>query len=60
MIVQVLFDFKDKENRNILRVAGSFLDIEDKKRAEELIQKGAIREIKPIIVKKEDKKATKK
>ena len=61
MIVQVIVPFFDLKAENILRLKGQILNIEDKKRAEELIKKGLIKEVEIIEVKedKEDRKTAK-
>lgn len=57
MIVQVIVPYFDLKAENILRLKGQILNIEDKKRAEELIKKGLIKEVEIIEVKEVKKTA---
>lgn len=51
MIVQVIIPYFDLKAENTLRLKGQILNIVDKKRAEELINKGLIKEVEIIEVK---------
>lgn len=55
MIVQVIVPYFDLKAENILRLKGQILNIEDKKRAEELINKGLVKEVEIIEVKEDVK-----
>ena len=57
MIVQVIVPYFDLKAENTLRLKGQILNIEDKKRAEELIKKGLIKEVEIIEVKEVKKTA---
>lgn len=60
MLVLVLNKYLDKEQSGVLRDKNQVLDIEDSKRAKELIKLGFVEEVKPIKVGKntEDNKLT--
>ena len=50
MLVLVLNKYLDKEQNHVLRDKNQVLDIEDSKRAKELIKLGFVEEVKPIKV----------